>query len=476
MWLRIGTTHTHAERTTDTERAWLDFYLGLPNPKARFTGGSAKTPLYNVVSDTFPSGLVPLVLAGAKEAGHSVQVLDTRTAPCTPDPKARIDWLRDYQEIAVEKGAVHHRGVFHCPTASGKTEVLVALSHIYPCSWAVFVHRTSLLAQTAERFRARTGEEVGLLGAGQRSFARVTVAMWQTVYSGLASGDATIVRWLEGVQGFHADEVHAVAAKTFWQIAMRAKQAHFRFGYSGTPFARGDQRGLLVVAATGPVIYRISADTLVQAGAIAKPRVLRVLHRTVPHANAGTYAEAYREAVAEDEVRLVLLEHVVRSAPKPCLIFVRAIEHGRRACKALLAHGVKAEFVWGAKNLPQREAAIRRLIHADTDVLVTNVIFQEGVDIPELKSIVHAGGGASHIAALQNAGRGMRRRDGAGNLVKDVVPIYDIADVHCGCKSTDPVSKKSRYAHRVCRWMERHTRSRLRAYLGEGYEVVEWSP
>ncbi len=90
---------------------------------------------------------------------------------------------------------------------------------------------------------------------------------------------------------------------------------------------------------------------------------------------------------------------------------------------------------------------MKGLVRGDLDVLIASVIFNEGIDIPELRSVVIAAGGQSIIAALQRIGRGMRTAHG-----KDEFEVYDIYD--SGNK-----------------WMEKHTKARLGAYRGEEFEV-----
>jgi superfamily II DNA or RNA helicase len=93
------------------------------------------------------------------------------------------------------------------------------------------------------------------------------------------------------------------------------------------------------------------------------------------------------------------------------------------------------------------------------------------VNIPTLATILHAAGGKSPIVTLQNAGRGTRRLGRQGEIIKDEFDIIDIADRHCGCRElrSDGVV---RYAHRVCRWFDMHTRARLSSYKKCGYNVV----
>jgi superfamily II DNA or RNA helicase len=130
------------------------------------------------------------------------------------------------------------------------------------------------------------------------------------------------------------------------------------------------------------------------------------------------------------------------------------------------------EFVFGKVQTHARQGAVRRLVHGDIDVLIANVIFQEGIDIPELQSVVNAAGGKSTIAAVQTTGRGMRRHDSTGRETKAEFFVYDVADRSCGCRYRGS-DGKARYGHAGCRWAERHTRGRMLAYRGEGYEVTE---
>ena len=108
-------------------------------------------------------------------------------------------------------------------------------------------------------------------------------------------------------------------------------------------------------------------------------------------------------------------------------------------------------------QLGVRRAAIRRLVHGDTDILIANVIFQEGIDIPELQSVVIAAGGKSTIAILQDVGRGMRKYTAEGAVAKSAFQVFDFAD-------------------RGSAVLARHTRGRLEAYAVEKYPVIEEQP
>lgn len=453
MWIERGNLYCKVARADDKERRWLREYLAFDDDKARFKkrgGGDGKVHLFNAMNDTFPAGFFALVSEAAQREGFTVASADKRTAPCLHDPAANIGWLRSYQTAAVSAVTAKHRGILWMPTGSGKTEVACALGLLYPCRWLFLVHRAGLMDQAAERWKLRTGEDAGRIGEGEWSVKRYTVATFQTLYARMGTPDCDAL--LDGVEGVIIDEAHTLPANTFWKVAMKLRNAYFRVGMSGTPLARGDRRSLFTIAATGPVIYRIKPEVLITAGVLSKPTIrLTPVEQT---SDCPTWQGVYGEAVVRSVKRNKVVVAQAKRAQKPCLVFVKEIAHGKELEHRLRAAGLTTEFVWGTDSVEERKAAVHRLVHGDCDVLVASVIFNEGIDIPALRSVVIASGGKSVIAALQRIGRGMRvQRDAAGVVIKDTFEVFDISDTGN-------------------RWLKKHTRARLKAYAGEGYETV----
>jgi superfamily II DNA or RNA helicase len=80
---------------------------------------------------------------------------------------------------------------------------------------------------------------------------------------------------------------------------------------------------------------------------------------------------------------------------------------------------------------------------------VASDVFNEGVDIPALRTVVLAAGGKSTVKVLQQIGRALRKSDG-----KTVASIIDIDD-------------------RGNKWLRQHSLERVRVMRREGYDVVE---
>ena len=471
MIINLYNTEAQVASAKPREARWLYEYLSFPDVQARFRRlprwkrGDGLVHMMSDTTQTFPAGFIGAVRKQAEKDGVKVEIVDKRGVARDMDPKPLLDWLRDYQLEAIREAMTFERGIFHHVTAAGKTEVMVGVAELYPINWLILVHSKDLVMQIIDRFSRRTGEECGVIMEGKKVIRRITVATFQSVLAGVHRKDKQIINLLtRNARGLMVDEAHKVPAATFYRIVM-ATQAYYRYGFSGTPFQRGDKKSIYLWGAIGPVIHRIPAERLIAAGVLAKPKIRCVTLRQV--ITGKNWAEAYRIGITESAPRNRLLVQIAKKATKPALLFVKEVKHGKALEKALRAAGEKVEFVWGDAHTKVRQAAVRRLVHGDTDVLICSVIFQEGIDIPELQSVIIGSGGKSVIMALQDVGRGMRRTNRQGKITKEEFEVWDIADRACtpACKTL----KK----HMGCKWLEKHTRGRMRAFAIEKYEVVE---
>lgn len=371
---------------------------------------------------------------------------------------------------------------------SGKTEVAVGLTRALPCRWLFVVHRTNLLEQTAQRYELRASEHaaagsyVGPVVAARYGEGRLddprtllgcrfVVATFQTLLAKVKQRDPLALYLLkEWAEGLQADEAHTLPATNFWALAMNCN-AVFRFGLSGTPLDRGDKRSLFTIAATGPVIARVRASDLIARGVLARPTVRMV--RVQQTASWWEYAQFYAESVVNSRARNQAIVDTAIAARGPMFIFVRIVEHGRWLTDELNRAGVRAAFVSGDKATKLRLDAIARLNQGEFDALVVTSVFQEGVDVPGLRTVINATAAESVIATLQNLGRGMRaERDAAGTVTKSTFDVYDIADAGCGCDKASWRGER----HFGCKWFEKHTRARRTAYTREGLDVIDAAP
>lgn len=243
-----------------------------------------------------------------------------------------------------------------------------------------------------------------------------------------------------------AHNCHVLGAPSFYRVLMAAENAHRRIGLSATPFSRGDGRSAYVMAALGPKIYEVPATELVEAGVLSKPTITMFpLRQHLPPRM--TWQEVYRKGIVESELRNRAVVALAASSERPCLVFVKEIDHGRVLLRMLQRAGITAGFVWGDTSTEDRQRAITKLSRGEVEVLVSSTIFEQGVDIQEVRTVVVASGGKSAIRAVQRLGRGMRVAEG-----KKAMQLWDFDDLG-----------------QV--WLDRHSAQRLAAYLKERHSV-----
>jgi superfamily II DNA or RNA helicase/HKD family nuclease len=102
--------------------------------------------------------------------------------------------------------------------------------------------------------------------------------------------------------------------------------------------------------------------------------------------------------------------------------FCVSIEHAEYMAAGFRRAGIAAEAV-SAQTLPDvRSAALRRLRSAETNILFAVDLFNEGLDIPEIDTVLLLRPTESATVFLQQLGRGLRKIDGkAGLTVLDFI-------------------------------------------------------
>lgn len=463
MFVQPGNVWSKVTQASDAELAWLDSFLTFRDPKNWYSKAPAEK-LLCANTLLFPTGMIGSIIAQGEADGFRVELVQP-IPKATPADNPDLSWLRDYQKAAVAAIVQKQRGIIRAPTGSGKTEIAVGAVLAIPGKWLFIVHRANLAEQAAKRYELRTGRKAGRVIEGNweatwNEFDFI-VATFQTISERLKARHPAAIALVTGATRLLVDESHTIPAASFRTVANGTVNAPVRIGLSGTPLAREDKRSLLSIATLGPIIYSIKTSTLINSGVLARPVINLVPHNAVVHGE--TFDAAYKRGVVHSKSRNRLLLDAAQVAEKPCLLFVKGIDHGTILNRALLDAGVKSTFIWGHHKAQAREAAIAKLAVGDLEVIVCSVVFAEGVDIPCLRSIVIGGAGKSVIRAIQSVGRGMRRTDGKTDFI-----VHEVFDRGCGCHKASSAEH-----HPGCGWLRDHAEKRRKAYIKEGYSVVD---
>jgi superfamily II DNA or RNA helicase len=409
----------------------------------------------------FPAGLVPFITQRLSAAGHTVQIEDTRVRP-PPHPaiapavlSAR---LMPHQQAAVNAAYDVGRGLIHHPVAAGKTLVLIELVRRCAVPALVLTHRKDLLSQLVGKKNPKPGEQIGFRGAlnipglvgvignGVWQPNWITVATFQSIKAAMNNYPEQAKDFLETRQAVLVDEVHHLRAPTYEAVMKATKQAFYRYGCSATPFRDGDPETRFKVEGwTGPVVshYDFIEERQVPADVF-------VVHFDAPETDL-PWPEDYEVGIVDNDDRNKLIAELVSLAPKPVLVLIERIEHGRYLSRMLDNWYQKAVFIYGADKTKVREQALQGFRDNLCDVLVSSVILDEGIDLPNIRTLILAGGGKAPHRIIQRVGRGQRRTE-----LKQRLLVFDFFD-------------RGKYTGR-------HAKQRLKTYKGQpAYETFQVS-
>ncbi len=441
LYIRAEISRAKLLGATPAATSWLHQFLTFSPPDPR-----NPEPVFLLRGDTFPVGLLELVRSAALRDGIALDVEDVREPPCQWSPGDLPAGLRDYQRDAVTAALRAGRGILKLGTGAGKGNIVAAIPQAARTTWVVLVHRAHLLHDLAQRFEEETGEKAGRIQSGMWDVRRVTFATLQTLYANRRKHGAREL--FRDTNGLIVDEAHTVSANTFAEVIESFTAAYWRIGLSATPFDRSDARGVFNAAILGPMLYDLSAGDLVERGTLARPEIEMVRFHHGPELFGHAWPALYRDGIAENDARNSLCVTAALRLPRPVMLFVTQVEHGRALERAVSAGGARSCFVHGGSHGWQRLKVIDNLNRGLIDVAVANSVFNEGVNVQGLRSVVIAAGGQSPIATLQRVGRATRRIEG-----KTTCNVFDVYD------EGNPT-------------LERHSSERRISYVREGYSVT----
>ena len=406
--------------------------------------------------DSFPTGLVPYV---SLVLNNNVELIDTRPIILLGTPvgaNLAMAKLRDYQSKSLIDSISHQyegmwwpRGVIQMATGGGKTLVACALIRLINLPTVFLVHRQNLMRQTHKVFLEH-GIEAGMIGDSEVIVGTedVWVCTIQTLQSWAKRDKIKLHALANRMRQVFVDEAHLVGSKVsganaFARVTGLFDAAPFRWGLTATPFMRDEFSNLILEGATGPPIIETRNAELIAKGYLAKPevRIYRMDHpNTIKKAK---WPASYDLGITMNSFRNEEIAKIFAALPKPVLVLTQRIDHGQRLARII----PNVHLINGKVDSKERAKLVKELQAGVVEGIIASTVFDEGVDIPEIRAVIMAGGMKSAIKTLQRVGRGLRLAEG-----KDRVIIVDFEDA----------------TNRVLR---SHSLERIATYKGEGFDV-----
>jgi superfamily II DNA or RNA helicase/HKD family nuclease len=384
--------------------------------------------------------------------------LEIRLEPFQEDLLAKISFSRSQG---------HHRNLLVAATGTGKTVMAAVdfsrLAASLPRGRLLFVaHREEILTQALNTFRhALRQPSFGELWVGRHRPQRFE-HVFASIQSLAAAGFEHLGR--DHFDVVIIDEFHHAAAKSYTGLLEHVQPVEL-LGLTATP-ERSD--GLPILPWFDD---RIAAELRLW-DAIDQHRLTPFVYygvhdntdlRDVPwRRGAGYDVERLTEVLtANDAYARVVLKELDRRTGDTSQIralgFCVSIKHARFMARVFNEAGVKATAVWSDTPDAERVTALHDLRNRKTNVVFSVDLFNEGVDVPAVDTVLFLRPTDSPTLFLQQLGRGLRRLDG-----KSVCTVLDFVGQH---------RKEFRYDRRF-RALLGGTRKDLERQISDGFPFL----
>lgn len=230
------------------------------------------------------------------------------------------------------------------------------------------------------------------------------------------------IKLLELFEFVILEEAHEASGNSYYEIMRHCKNAHYRLALTGTPFMRESQESnMRLMACSGPVAIKVSEKMLIDRGILAKPyfKIVELQKKPAKLHSVTPWQAAYRLGVVENEERnnAICMEILkARAYGMTAMVLVQHTAHGDKLLKLFEDMGIRARFIRGEDDQPERKSALRDLANNHIDALIGTTILDVGVDVPAVGLIMLAGGGKAEVALRQRIGRGLRAKKSGPNV------------------------------------------------------------
>lgn len=338
---------------------------------------------------------------------------ETGTTIALPWKKKPFD-PRPYQEEAIIEAMQVWRGVINFATGMGKTLTALHLLKRLKRKALIVVPSESIAKQFYDELVEAFGElRIGYYGGGKKKIKDITIGIAASVVKGVSDFKEAEL----GVIIF--DEVHHIAASTFYDIAVGLGDVGRIYGLTATDY-RSDGKDILINAGCGPVIIRRDIKWGIDNGYLAKPRFIVKEVDTSGTDYQKDKLKNYKEHVLNNDLMKQQIHDDIKhymDQGKSVLCLVGEVAHGEELSKQLGIPFAQGKDKQSQKYVDELNAGkIRGLIGTGGKV-------GEGTDTKRVDVLILANFVASKGPVIQAVGRGLRIYGNKSEcIIKDYIP------------------------------------------------------
>jgi superfamily II DNA or RNA helicase/diadenosine tetraphosphate (Ap4A) HIT family hydrolase/HKD family nuclease len=350
------------------------------------------------------------------------------TAGVVPEPPATPPAPRVVQQealTALEQTRLEgfRHGLVVMATGLGKTW-LAAFDTARPQFRSVLfvAHREEILRQSLDVFRrVQPDADLGLYYGGEKQpEARTVFASVQTLAGNLDQFAPDRFDYVV------IDEFHHAAARSYRRVIDHLQPA-FLLGLTATP-NRMDGADLLALC-SDKLVHETSLAEGIERGDLSPFRYFGIAddvdYTPIPWRGGRFDPAALTTAVAT----VGRAQHALRvwrdKGGGRTIAFCVTVAHADFMAEFFSSNGVAAVAVHSGPGSAPRAGSIEQLRAGELQVICTVDVFNEGLDVPEIDTVLMLRPTESPVVFLQQLGRGLRRSDG-----KDALTVIDFIGNH----------------------------------------------
>jgi superfamily II DNA or RNA helicase/HKD family nuclease len=242
------------------------------------------------------------------------------------------------------------------------------------------------------------------------------------------------------------DEFHHAAAASY-KRALDYFKPQFLLGITATP-DRNDNKDVYAIC-DGNVAYRVDFLEAIQRHWLSPFKYYGVYDNT-DYTQITWLGNRYdEEELLQAQLRIDLAEKILRAweekKQKRTLGFCSSIKQANFLSRFFNQHGYRTVSLHSQQVEIGRKQAIQQLSDGEIDIIFTVDLFNEGVDIPAIDTLLFVRPTESLTVFTQQIGRGLRLHEGKETcVIVDLIGNYRNADLKLGLFNTQPVEGKTR--------------------------------